>query len=100
MVSVAPDKQTLTLVPEEQVYVFNCPHCLGSVVVHCQEVNCQIFRHAVLKDSGAQVSPHASKVELEALVEQDRIHGCGLPFRIVKEQGSTTWTHAESCDYI
>jgi hypothetical protein len=68
------------------------------VVVHANEVNCQIFRHAALKTTGEQVNPHASKEELERLVEQNLVYGCGRPFRMIKERGA--WSYAEECGYI
>ena len=89
------EKQPVTLVPEESVYVFSCPHCLGTVVVHVNEVNCQIFRHAVMKATGEQVNPHAPKAFLDQLVAQDLIHGCGMPFRIIDNN-----THVVACEYI
>lgn len=101
MASHVLEKQPITFVSEDNAYIFNCPHCLGSVVVQRHEVNCQIFRHAVFKDTGLQVNPHASKAELEHLISQDNIYGCGLPFRLSKETSEIVdWTHAEACDYI
>lgn len=89
----APLKQPLTLLAEESMYVFNCPHCLGTILVHTQEVNCHIFRHAVLKTTGEQVNPHASKEELDYLLDQQMLYGCGLPFQITEH-------FAVACDYI
>lgn len=99
------DSVPLTFIPEDSAYVFNCPHCSNTIVVHSQEVNCQIFRHAVFKDTGLQVNPHASKAELDSLLAQELIHGCGKPFRFVNngteaENNHLYWTHAEICDYI
>lgn len=96
-------RQPIQFVSEDQAYVFSCPHCLGSVVVHVSEVNCQIFRHAVLKNSGeqqviAQVNPHAPKEELKYLVENDLVYGCGRPFRMFQENG--LWSYVDVCDYI
>lgn len=95
---VSPDnnnnnKQPLTLIPEDSMYVFNCPHCLGTILVHTQEVNCHIFRHAVLKSTAEQINPHAPKEELDQLAAQQLIYGCGLPFQI-------TGQFAEACGYI
>lgn len=95
------EKQSLTYIAEDNAYLFNCPHCLGSIVVQCQEVNCQIFRHAVLKDAGVQVNPHSCQQELEALKNNNLLYGCGGPFRLIKSPAhSSHWTHAEACDYI
>ncbi len=72
-----------------------CPHCACSVEI--AEVNCAIFRHAVYKDTGAQVNPHTPKEECDRLVVEGRVHGCGRPFRVVQENGG--WK-AVLCDYI
>lgn len=69
-----------------------CPHCHGTVEI--VELNCRIFRHGVLKASGQQMSPHASREECERLAEQQLIFGCGKPFQIDADNS----VHA--CDYI
>jgi hypothetical protein len=68
-----------------------CPHCRG--VVEIAELNCAIFRHAVLKATGKQINPHAPKQVCDTLVAQGAIHGCGRPFKIVEGV-------AVVCDYI
>lgn len=93
-------RQQLTFISEDNVFIFNCPCCLGTIVVHGSEVNCQIFRHAVLKTTGSQVSPHASKNELDTLLANDLLHGCGGPFQLFKQPGGEQWSYAETCDYI
>jgi hypothetical protein len=95
------EKQPLSYIAKDNVYIFNCPHCLGSIVVQCQDVNCQIFRHAVLKNEGTQVNPHASRQELQVLKNNDLLYGCGGPFRMIKDpEHSVHWSHAVACDYI
>lgn len=75
--------------------LFECPHCAGLVEVAQNEMNCRIFRHAVLKSNGTQINPHASKEECERII--DSIRGCGKPFRISVVDGKMV---AEKCDYI
>jgi hypothetical protein len=76
-------------------YVFNCPHCHMLVQVPRDGLNCQIFRHGVLKsNSEAQVPPHASQAECEQLVAAGLIYGCGKPF--IYRGGDA----AEICGYI
>ena len=72
-----------------------CPHC--SCEVEIVELNCRIFRHGVYKASGAQVNPHASKVECDNLVAQNLIYGCGRPFQVIQENNEHK---AIPCDYI
>jgi hypothetical protein len=76
-------------------YIFNCPHCQMLVQVPRDGLNCQIFRHGVLKSNpDVQVPPHASQAECEQLVANGLIYGCGKPF--IYRGGDT----AEICGYI
>lgn len=74
--------------------LLDCPHCGGTIQVNTNEINCGIFRHAVIRKTGQQVNPHLSKVECDKL--GTTVYGCGKPFRIVK--GATLTI--EKCDYI
>jgi hypothetical protein len=47
--------------------VIKCPHCHEEIVVMKEEINCAIFRHGVLKATGQQINPHASKEECDEL---------------------------------
>lgn len=58
-----------------------CPTCGGGAVI--AEVNCGIFRHAVLRSTGECVNPHAGEAEIERLLAEKAIWGCGQPFRLV-----------------
>jgi len=77
----------------EDMYVFECPHCDGTVVVSIHEVNCKIFRHAVNRTTGEQLNPHASQHECETLCAQGVLLGCGKPFQL-------TYPTVQPCDYI
>ena len=68
---------------EEDFYFFKCPHCLDEIIVHNQELNCRIFRHAIMKDTYIQVDPHLSKISCEKLIEENKVIGCGKPFEII-----------------
>jgi len=72
-----------------------CPHCQGAILI--EQVNCGIFRHGVLKKTNRQMPPHAPEKYCDTVVKQDLIHGCGKPFRVMKEEGVLT---AVGCDYI
>lgn len=63
-----------------EIKLFFCPHCGGGIEV--ADMQCRVFRHCVLKNKGILVNPHASKEELDILLRQDLIYGCGKPFRI------------------
>lgn len=94
------NRKELTYNQDENTFVFLCPHCDGTVVVHQSEVNCQIFRHGTMKDSGQQLNPHLPKHECDHLSQNNLIYGCGKPFRIYKDPDSPNWNYVDICDYI
>ena len=78
-----------------------CPWC--ECLVEIEEINCAIFRHAIDNISYNQINPHESKEICDSLVENNKIHGCGKPFRVVSEQSETSENDkfvAVKCDYI
>ena len=79
-------------------YIFTCPHCADEIVVMKNELNCRIFRHAILKSNYKQVNPHASLEECEHLISNDLIFGCGKPFEIVFSEKDRTLV-AVKCEY-
>ena len=81
----------------DDIYVL-CPRCTGCVVVARAQLNCRIFRHAVLKATLQPIHPHAPREMCDALVAADAIVGCAAPFQIV-QQPDGTFT-AVACDYI
>ena len=74
--------------------VVNCPHCDLQILIFKNEINCQIFRHGVYKHNHQQMPPHTPKVQCDKLAEEDKIYGCGKPFRIVNQK------EAIECGYI
>lgn len=60
---------------------FDCPWCGGDIEVRPQDVNCSIFRHAVLKATGVQVDPHLGKEACERLVAERKVWGCCRPIK-------------------
>ena len=86
-------------ISENNSYVFSCPHCDGTVQVNQNEVNCQIFRHGIMKSDGTQVNPHLSKEQCEQLFDQNLVPGCCKPFRLIR--GSNGMVESvEMCDWI
>ncbi len=77
----------------EDVPVYSCPHCGGGIVVAPNEINCGIFRHAVMKADNSPINPHASQAECQTLLANNLVLGCAGPIR---------WTGGgfEKCDYI
>jgi RNA-binding protein YhbY len=72
-----------------------CPHCKESIII--EEINCAIFRHAVLKINNQQINPHSSKDICDDLIEKKLIYGCGKPFQLIKKDNKY---EAIICDYI
>jgi len=72
-----------------------CPHCKAPIII--QKVNCGIFRHGVLKQTGKQMKPHLDKVTCEQLFNNNMIYGCGKPFKIVQNNDVLIVT---VCGYI
>ena len=77
--------------------IIKCPHCQEYIFVYLKEFNCKIFRHGVFKDTYTQIDPHLSKLQCDKLVSENKIYGCGKPFRLIID-GKNYKT--EICDYI
>lgn len=69
----------------------SCPHCGG--LIEITELNCKIFRHAIFKNGGIQLNPHASKEECDKVIKDNLVYGCAKPFEIINEK-------AVKCEYI
>ena len=81
----------------EDYITFQCLHCGLQIVIYKHEINCGIFRHGAMKDTGMQIGPHSSKAECDKLVTDNLIFGCGKPFKITKNNNEYK---IEICDYI
>jgi hypothetical protein len=73
----------------DNILIFNCPHCEHVVEVEKNGIKCGIFRHGYyfLKNGDKiillnQINPHESKENCDRLVSENKIVGCGKPFRI------------------
>ncbi len=87
----------LTLI-DNTYYHFLCPHCQVSIIVYKNELNCRIFRHAILKESYKQVDPHLSKEQCDLLYSNNKVFGCAKPFQIIIDDKMQFI--AQVCDYI
>ena len=74
--------------------ILTCPHCKDYIII--RKINCGIFRHGVLKN-GKQIDPHAPKYMCDYYVRENKIYGCGKPFRIICINNKY---ETEVCDYI
>ena len=77
--------------------IINCPHCLEPVLI--EQLNCCIFRHGVFKTNGNQICPHSPKEKCDYYIQHNLIHGCGKPFKIIKQEENNE-CKAIICDYI
>ena len=86
----------------DNFYCVNCPHCNGSIIILHNEINCRIFRHGAYRENMQPIPPHASKVECDSLVAENRIVGCGKPFRVEDgiDASRNRILNAIICDYI
>jgi hypothetical protein len=73
------------------MWIVKCPHC--DEYIEILELGCRIFRHAYYIDFRGQVNQHASKEELEKLLNSNDIFGCGKPFTF-------DGINVGVCDYI
>lgn len=76
-------------------FVITCPHCSDYIII--EKINCGIFRHAVLINTGKQIDPHANKEMCDNYIKKNKIYGCGKPYQIIKEEDTYK---AIICDYI
>lgn len=84
---------------EDQVYLFDCPHCSCQIQVSYDQVNCMIFRHGVYRDTMTPINPHASERDCDSLINMGMVYGCCKPFRLTRNQ-SGQLDEAIICDYI
>ena len=75
--------------------IVNCPHCNEFIII--EEINCNIFRHGVFKNTRIQIDPHSSKKLCDYYVENNLIYGCGKPFILVINNDTYI---TEMCNYI
>jgi hypothetical protein len=85
--------------------IVNCPHCDNIVFILKNEINCNIFRHGVIKTTMKQMDPHSPKDLCDAFFNNGEIYGCGKPFKleltsISDISNDKTQYSAVTCDYI
>lgn len=61
----------------------NCPYCDGKVEI--LELNCRIFRHGIFKETGRQIGQHLKEDFVNKLLNENKIWGCGLQFKIQRD---------------
>ena len=76
-------------------FVIQCPNCLEYIII--EKINCGIFRHGVLIESGKQIDPHANKQVCDDYITKKKIYGCGKPYQVIEEEGKYK---VIICDYI
>lgn len=82
----------------DNVFIFECPHCDGTIEVEESAVACRIFRHASFKQpNNPQIPPHTPKEECDKLLAQNLVNGCTKPFLF---HFAEPQNYVEPCDYI
>jgi hypothetical protein len=90
------ENQNLTQRLEKIDLIVTCPHCNEFILI--EKLNCKIFRHGILKETGIQINPHASKEDCDNYIKDNLIYGCGKPFLIIENKKNKF--EAVICDYI
>ena len=80
---------------EKEEPILTCPHCNDYIII--QKINCGIFRHGVLIENGKQIDPHSPKDLCDYYIGENKIYGCGKPFRIININDNFD---TEICGYI
>lgn len=83
----------------DKCYIFQCPHCEIYTQVPINEINCQIFRHGIMKSNGCQVNPHASKEDCDDLIIKNLVYGCCKPFKMYRGTDGS-YEYVDICNYI
>ena len=83
---------------DSKVLTCSCPYPECSITIEVVEINCAIFRCGVYKNKngpeyGKQIDPHLPKQECDRIKKEDKIWGCGRPFKLVDGKLIV-------CDYI
>ena len=71
-----------SLFEDKDKYIFSCPYseCGLGILVHKNEICCQLFVHAIDKVTFSPINPHINKEEMDKLIEGKKILGCGKAF--------------------
>jgi hypothetical protein len=83
---------------DNNLLIFQCPHCFNWIEVYINEINCQIFRHGILKTTLQQINPHSTEQQCNEYVSKDLIYGCSRPFKL--SQINTNTYKVDICDYM
>lgn len=81
---------------EKEIHV-ECPNCKNMILIMSTDINCAIFRHGAYKSNMAQINPHESKEVCDSLFNENKIYGCGKPFKLLSNENNYL---TEMCDYL
>ena len=82
----------------DPIEFLQCPYCQAYMEIPIKDINCAIYRHAIIKATGQQLDPHAPKDVCDRLARQGMIYGCGKPFRVKRDTQNRLFT--EKCGYL
>jgi len=92
-------KKKVDYIEADSSYVFSCPHCDMFIQVLREDVNCQIFRHGVIRSSGEQVNQHSTKEYCDSLLNNNLVIGCCKPFKLILNDKNFV-EFVDLCDYL
>ena len=88
-------ERSIIIFMSQEAMIFNCPHCNLLIEVLTKDIACGIFRHGTFISNGNQMDPNSNKQLCDTMVQEQKIYGCGKPFRIDLNSKEVT-----ICDYI
>ena len=84
---------------EDKEININCPHCNEQIFIMLSEINCNVFRHGIYKETFQQMDPHTPKEDCDYLANNNLIIGCGKPFCILVQKSTGKFVGYD-CGYI
>jgi len=93
------NRKKVEYIEKDSCYLFSCPHCDMVIQVPTDQVNCQIFRHGVLKSNGEQVNQHSTKEQCDILLQKKMVIGCCKPFKLILNDRGIV-VSVDVCEYL
>ena len=86
---------------DDDYIVVECPYCFMKILILKKDFNCKIFRHGVYKKNSKQIDPHMKKKDCVKLVKENKIYGCGKPYKlqVIKSEEKELY-FTEICGYV
>lgn len=81
-------------------FIVICPHCNDPVLI--SKIRCGVFRHGSYKNTNKPINAHTNKQKCDELIRNNKIYGCGKPFRlnVIQNENESPTIEVQVCDYI